>query len=350
MANIKDVAKLANVSISTVSSVINNNKSVSDELKKRVEDAIKKLDYQTSPVARSLKNRKSGSIGVILPNIASIFFPQLLNGIENTAYKHGYSIIYFNSHQNISKEKKYMEMLAQYFVEGIIVDSSADIKNGSGYIRFLTDKIIQKHNIPVVSLERNLHTGSIGSVTVDNEHGGYLVTRHLADLGHRSIAHITGHTGYPMSLDRISGYRKALQEYGLDYNEGLIKNGDFSPLSGYNAMKELLNQGVQFTGVFAGNDQEAIGAMKAIKEAGLKIPQDIAVAGFDDISVATLIEPALTSISFSKYDMGAVAAESLIQSMRNPGLTPEHHILDIGLNIRCSSDLNSNSSWNLNGW
>lgn len=350
MANIKDVAKLANVSISTVSSVINNNKSVSDELRKRIEDAIKELDYQTSPVARSLKNRKSGTIGVILPNIASIFFPQLLNGIENTAYKYGYSIMYFNSHQNINKEKQYMEMLAQYFVEGIIIDSSVDIKNGSGYIRFLTEKIIQKQKIPIISLERTLFDKKIGSVKVDNESGGYLVTKHLIELGHKSIAHITGHTGYPMSLDRISGYRKALQEHGLDYNESLIKSGDFSPLSGYIAMKELLKQGLPFTGVFAGNDQEAIGAMKAIKEEGLRIPEDIAVAGFDDVSVATLVEPPLTSISFSKYDLGAMSVESLIQSIRNPDLTPGHQVLDINLTVRCSSDPNSNSSWDLNGW
>jgi Transcriptional regulators len=350
MANIKDVAKLANVSISTVSSVINNNKSVSDELRKRIEDAIKELDYQTSPVARSLKNRKSGTIGVILPNIASIFFPELLNGIENTAYKYGYSIIYFNSHQNIDREKKYIEMLANYFVEGIIIDSSVDIDKGSDYIRFL-EKIIQKHKIPIISLERTLPNKRIGSVKVDNEYGGYLVTEHLIDMGHKLIAHIAGHMGYPMSLDRISGYRRALQEHGLVYNEDLlIKSGDFSPVSGYNAMKELLKKGLPFTGVFAGNDQEAIGAIKAIKEEGLQIPQDIAVAGFDDISVASLVEPALTSISFSKFELGAMSVESLIQSIRNPDLTPGHEVLDINLTVRRSSDPNSNTSWNLNGW
>jgi DNA-binding LacI/PurR family transcriptional regulator len=350
MANIKDVAKLANVSISTVSSVINNNKIVSDELRKRIEDAIKELDYQTSPVARSLKNRKSGTIGVILPNITSIFFPQVLTGIENTAYKHGYSIIYFNSHQNISKEKKYIEMLAHYFVEGIIVDSSVDIKNSSGYIRFLTDKIIQKYKIPIISLERPLCDDKIGSVKVDNAYGGYLVTKHLIEMGHKSIAHISGHMGVPMSLDRISGYRKALQEYGLDYNEGLIKSGDFSPLSGYNEMKELLDQRISFTAVFAGNDQETIGAIKAIKEAGMRVPQDIAVAGFDDISVATLVEPALTTISFSKYDMGAMAVEALIQSINKPDSAPAHQSLDIRLAVRNSSDPASISSWNLDGW
>lgn len=350
MASIRDVAKLANVSVSTVSSFINNNKTISDELRFRINKAIIELDFQTNPVARSLKNRKSGTIGVILPKITSIFFPQLLNGIEQTAAINGYSIMYFDSLQDLNKEKKYVNMLTQYWVEGIILDSSADPDKDGEYIEFLVNKVVKNKKIPVVSLESVLAEDAISSVSIDNVYGGYLAAKHLIDMGCKSIAHITGHGAFKFSHGRTAGYKKALEEHGLPFNEKLVRNGDFSPLSGYNEMKELLKENRMFTGLFAANDQEAIGAMKAIKEAGLRIPEDIAVVGFDNVTFASLVEPSLTSINISKYQLGCLAMKSLIKSIKNGDTAPVHQKSEINLVIRHSSQPKANCEWELSGW
>ncbi|OGO79701.1 MAG: hypothetical protein A2Y21_05550, partial [Clostridiales bacterium GWC2_40_7] len=347
MSSIRDVAKLANVSVSTVSSFINNNKTISEELRIRINKAVIDLDFQTNPVARSLKNRKSGTIGVILPKITSIFFPQLLNGIEQTASKNGYSIMYFDSLQDLNKEKKYVNMLTQYWVEGIILDSSADPDKDKDYIEFLVNKVVRNKKIPIVSLEGVLADDVISSVSIDNVYGGYLATKHLIDIGCKSIAHITGYQVFKFSQGRTVGYKSALKEYGLPCDEHLIRNGDFSPLSGYNAMKELLKEKRTFTGLFAANDQEAIGAMKAIKESGLRIPEDIAVVGFDNVTFASLVEPSLTSINISKYQLGCLAMESLIKNIKNGDTAPIHQKSEINLIIRHSSEPKASCSWDL---
>jgi DNA-binding LacI/PurR family transcriptional regulator len=350
LANIKDVARLANVSISTVSNVINRSKNVNEELKQRVYEAIKELDYKTNSVARSLKSRKTGVIGVILPIITSNFFPQVLKGIEDEAQKHGYQLMFFDCNYEFEKEQKFIQLSQNYWVEGIILDSCVNLSVHASYVDFLIQKIIKEMKIPIVLLEQTPQKQQISSVMVDNQEGGYIATKHLLDNEHRQIAHIIGPPNLPMSFERLNGYRRALTDNHLPFNESLVKQGDFSPLSGYNAMKELLMEGRKCSAFFAGNDQMAIGAMKAVKEAGLRVPEDIAAVGFDNISGASLVSPALTTVNVPKYRMGARAVEILVENINNPEIPPRLEIVPTNFIIRTSTVLCADGTWDLYGW
>ena len=351
MASIKDVAKKAGVSISTVSSLINRTKSVSRELTGRIEQAIEELNYQANPVARSLKSRKTNTIGVILPNISRLFFPQVLKGIEDTAIKNGYYLTFYDANESIEQEKQYVRMLENSWVDGIILDCSADVKEDGEYLEYLTRLGNKKKKIPVVSLERVLKDHVTDAVIIDNRQSGYLAVKHLIELGHKTIAHISGPLKFPMCVDRIKGYKSALQEHGIQFEEELMKNGDFTPLSGYYAMKELLMQGRSITAVFAANDQMAIGAIKAINEAGFKIPDDIAIIGFDNLFASTIITPSLSTINVPKYKMGSTAVEILIDRITNPDKKEKEVVtLPSNLIIRQSTSIRGDNTWDLYGW
>lgn len=351
MASIKDVAKAAGVSISTVSSVINKNKPVSDELTKRVEKAIKELNYQASSVARSLKNKKTNSIGIVLPNISRIFFPQVLKGIVDTAIKYGYNLTFCDANEDISKEKYYIRMLESSWVDGIILDCSADIKEDKDYIRYLQDLGGTKKRIPIVSLERILKDNLTDAVIIDNKKSGYNAVNHLIELGHKRIAHITGPLKFPMCVDRMEGYKQALSDNGIKVDNSLIKDGDFYPLSGYNIMKEWLLKGINISAVFAGNDQMAIGAIKAIRESGLRIPEDIAIIGFDNLFISSIVSPSLSTINVPKYKMGSTAVELLHKRIMNPKSEKKEVVtLPTNLIVRQSTDLRGDNTLDLYGW
>jgi DNA-binding LacI/PurR family transcriptional regulator len=255
-----------------------------------------------------------------------------------------------DSNQDVDKEKQYIRLLENRWVEGIILDSSADAREHGAYINYLMQRVIKDKGIPIVSLERGLKDTEFSAVVVDNEQAGYEATKHLIGLGHKHIAHIAGHYKFPMSRDWRRGYKRALEENGIIFDDGLVRQGDFSPLSGYNAMKELLMEGRDFTALFAGNDQMAIGAMKAIKETGLRIPEDVAVVGFDNIPAASLVDPPLSIINVPKYRMGALAMEMLDEYIKNPNTSSRIEILPSNLIIRSSSDPHANGSWDLFGW
>lgn len=351
MSSIVDVAQKAGVSISTVSSVINKNKSVSKELTLRVEQAIEELNYYANPVARSLKSRKTNTIGVVLPNNNRIFFPQILKGIEDIALKNGYYLTFYDT-ESIDKEKRYIKMLENSWVDGIILDCIADVKEDSEYLEYLSKLGGKKKSIPVVSLERVLKDEITDAVIIDNKQSGYIATKHLLELGYRKLAHISGPLKFPMCIDRMQGYKRALSEYGIDIDNDMIKNGDYSPLSGYNAMKELLIHGSSsVNAVFAANDQMAIGAIRAIRETGLRIPEDIAVIGFDNIFASSIITPSLSTINVPKYRMGSTAVEILIKKIMNPEESEKEIVtLSSNLVVRQSTDLRGDNTWDLYGW
>lgn len=341
------VAQKAGVTISTVSSVINNSKYVSDALKKRVEQAIIDLNY--SPVKENNNNNCKKTIGVVLPKITSVFFPPVLNGIEDCAFEHGYALIFCDSNYDFNKEENNIKNLKKYNIDGLILDSFCSKENEQEYFASLSDHFVYKKDIPIISLERNMASKDFYSVCVDNFSASYNATKHLIELGHKNIAHIAGNPVFPHSQERFNGYKAALLENGLMYDKKNVKIGDFSSTSGYSATKLLLETKGKFTAIFAANDQMAIGAIKTIKQAGLSIPNDIAVVGFDNIVVSTLIDPTLTTVNVPTYRMGYLAME-IITKLKQGIKCPTTNYLETNLIVRRSSNNFGNEEWELVGW
>jgi LacI family transcriptional regulator len=348
LASIKDVAKRAGVAISTVSNAINNTKYVSEELMEKISLSIKELNYKVDPIARSLKSKKTMSIGVIITNISRVFFPQVIKGIQDCAAGHNYHIIFCNTDDNFETERSFVQMLERNVVDGIILDSVAGIELHE-YFSYIS-RLGNKKKIPVVSLERDLKQYGINSVLVNNEYGGRLAAKHMTECGCKKLALITGPLNSDMVIDRINGFKQELNERGFVLDHNMMVEGDFSPLSGYEAIKNLLLRGNVMDGVFAANDQTAIGVMKAIREHGLRIPEDIKVAGFDNTFVASLVEPSLTTVNVPKYRMGTEAAQLLFRAMEDDAGEAKKIELPINLIVRQSTDLNGDTNLDLYEW
>ena len=346
MASISDVAKEAKVSVATVSYVLSKKKYVSEELTERVWMAVEKLGYKPNRLASGLRNRETKEIGVVLQNIKNIFFVQLLSGLETKLQEYGYSLIFYDTNYDIKKEKEAILSLKNRWVDGIILYSCIDEKDKSEYSKFLELNISEKE-IPIVSIDRTFETENIAYISAENKKGAFEATKHLILNGKSQIIHITGRIGWEISLLRQKGYIDAMQHYGFSNNINM-KNGKFRPIDGYEICKEMLSQNQSFDGVFAANDQMAIGCIKAIKEMGIKIPDDIAVVGYDNIFVSTMIEPSLTTVNVPRYAMGVEAARLLVELINEK--SQNKCILDTNLIIRQSSDIRGERNWELYGW
>lgn len=347
--SIKDVATEAGVSIATVSHVINHTKAVSDELTFKVNAAIEKLNYHVTPVARSLKSGKTMTIGVIITNINRVFFTQVLKGIQAEANKYGYNLLLFDSNDSFEAEKKFIDILESQWVDGILLDSSAPA-DVSEYFRRISRLGYSEKHIPVVSLERSLTEYGIDSVSVNNRLGGRMATEHLIECGCKNIVHIQGLPDSQMVQDRYAGYMDALTRYGIPTPPAFVLSGDFTPLSGYTETKKLLLQNPNFDGIFAANDQMAIGALKACHEHGRNVPNDVKMVGFDNTFVSSLVSPALTTLDVPKYQLGQTAVKVLIKRISNEYASVIDENMPLNLIQRTSTTLNGDKNWDLFGW
>lgn len=349
MASIKDVAEIAGVSISTVSNVINNTKYVSGELKKKIFDAIAELQYEVDPVARSLKSKRTMTLGVVITNINRVFFTQVIKGIQDGASKLGYNITLYSTDDSFERERHFIQMLESSWVDGIILDSVAD-RGSEDYFKQLTSLGNTKKHIPVVSLERNLDSYGIHSVVVNNYLGASMAVKHLIDCGCGKIVHVTGPLISCMVQDRLNGYGDEMARAGFKVDDSMVIEGDFSPLSGYKAMKQFLMDGIEPDGVFAANDQMAIGAIKALNEYGYKIPEAVKVVGFDNTFIASIVEPSLTTVNVPKYKLGTSAVDILTRIITENSESAVNCEVPINLVIRQSTDLRGEKNWDLYGW
>lgn len=347
--SIKEVAREAGVSIATVSHVINNTKYVSPELSKKVRDTIKRMDYHVMPLAKGLKSGTTMTIGVIVTDLSRVFFSQLLKGIQNEANQNGYHLILFDSSDSFRKENQFLHLLEAQWVDGILLDSVCPLEN-TDYFASIQKLGSANKRIPIVSLERCLSDYGIDSVYVDNVKGGYLAAEHLLQSGCRRIAHIQGPPDQQLSFDRLSGYSQALRDHGLPVDPTLLLTGNFQPMGGYSETKKLLMTGALFDGVFAANDQMAIGALKACLEHGRSIPDDVKMVGFDNTFVSSLVYPALTTLDVPKYRMGQTAMQVLLRRIRQPDAPLVAEQLPISLIHRTSTNKDGDKSWDLFGW
>jgi LacI family transcriptional regulator len=325
MANIKDVALKAGVSTATVSYVLNNTRSISDEVRKRVRKAAEELDYQPSTLARSLRKNKTFTIGIIIPDNTNPYFADILRGMEDAFFKSGYSVFLCNSDRNVEKETQYLEALVNRNVDGIaLIPSETDTKES---IR------LRQLKKPLVIVDRVLPDFSSSVIQMDNVAGAYDAVKYLCQLGHKRIACLAGPRDVPTSQQRVEGYKKALEESGISVDTELVFYGDFQIESGIRFFPVIRSLPQKPTAIFSCNDLMAIGLLKAARNAGCRIPEDCSIIGYDDILISSHVTPSLTTMAQPRYEMGHTAAEMLISKIADPS-APERKILKARLVIR----------------
>jgi len=308
---IKDVAKLAKVSHTTVSRALNDRPRVSLRTKDRILGVARRLNYQPNVAARSLKVRRTKTLGLVITTIINPFYPELAQGIENTAREMGYNIMLCSTNFDIDLERQYVEMLRSKGVDGIIF-TSTHVNDPN--IRGLVDE-----ELPIILVNRRIYDDSVSNrvdyVVIENTRGAYMAVEHLIKMGHQRIGIITGHDQSSVSLERLEGARKAFSDYGLDFPPALIVAGDFMKVSGQQAVARFSRMRPPPTAVFAFNDYMALGAVEGFLDAGFRVPEDIAIVGFNDIEMSRLKNIDLTTIGQKTYEMGSIAVRTLVEKI-----------------------------------
>jgi LacI family transcriptional regulator len=329
MTTIREVAESAGVSYATVSHVINNTRLVSPETRERVLAAMAELNYRPNALARSLRQGKTNTIGLVLPDSANPFFAEISRCIEDETFKKGYSVFLCNTELDIQRELFYVDVLSKKQVDGIIFVAAGDQADS---LDFLVSR-----NMPVVMIDRDVPNVEVDAVLTDHRLGGYLATRHLLELGHTRIACIAGPSSITPSAERIIGYRKALEEAGLPYDEKLVLRGDYHAQSGMDITHTILRMDPRPTAIFALNDLMALGALRAAAEAGCSVPTDLAVVGYDDLELSHFTNPPLTTIAQPKTEIGAQAVDLLVDRMSRKDRPPSRVVLPPELIVRRST-------------
>jgi DNA-binding LacI/PurR family transcriptional regulator len=309
MVNQKDVAKRAKVSTATVSAVINNNKFVSDDLKKRVIEAIEELHYEPNIIARSLKVKKTNSIGIIIGNIVSQAFSIMAKAAEDIANKYKFNLIVCNSDDDPKKELDYLKVLKSSRVEGIILTSTG--KNFE-YVKRLIES-----GTKIVLLDRLIDSINCDAVLLDNEKGAYTAVKYLINRGFRRIGIICGPLDITTGRERLDGYLKALEEAGIKKEDNLIKIGTFKKESGIRLTKELLEGLPKPEAIFVSNLDLTLGALETLNVMRVRIPEDISIIGFDNSEWYRIMTPPITVVNHPIYGYGATAAKLLMRRINN---------------------------------
>ncbi len=324
-----DVAKKAGVSVATVSRVLNSSPLVTEAARRKVLRAVKELNYQPNRAAQRLRAGRSRVIGLIISDIQNPFFTSVVRGIEDVAYQHGYSLVLCNSDEDPEKEKLYINVMRSEDVAGVILASASEANPQ-------VDDLIA-HNIPIVAIDRQIDDRQIDSVLATNIEGARAAVAHLIELGHRCI----GYIGLPLTRtpgkERYEGYQRALSDHRLPVSSDYVRLADAKQPGGYASTRDLLKQQPCVTALFVANNLMTLGALDAIRERGLKIPDDISIIGFDDMPWANLLQPPLTAIAQPTYELGQRAAELLLGRLkeRNKPVTHEH--LETRLIVRGST-------------
>ncbi|HVE60118.1 MAG TPA: LacI family DNA-binding transcriptional regulator [Pyrinomonadaceae bacterium] len=340
-ATLSDIAATVGVAPMTVSRVVNQNGYVSERTRERVLQALKELNYRRNGSARNLKRQCTETIGLVLGDISNPYSTELANAVRETLSARGFSLFICISEHSAKEDIAAIGALVNHSVDGLIVATRSN-KGGDEYL-----KEIVESNVPVVVIGRDFQHADVDFVSTDNLLGGFEATRHLIDLGHRRIGFIGATLSGGSSLKRLQGYLKALEQYKIPVDERLVTGpkeaisevpGYSTEKIGYEGMKRLLSLPNPPTAVFARNDFTAIGAMTAIKESNLRIPEDIAIVGFDDIPIAVHTAPALTTVRQPMHLLGQLAAEMLLERIKTDEIEERReHILNCELIIRNST-------------
>jgi LacI family transcriptional regulator len=321
---IKDIARMANVSHTTVSRALNNKSRIRTETKEKILSIARDLNYQPDFIARSLVMRRTKTLGLVITTIANPFYTELAQGIETTTRRLGYNIILCSTHNDLSTEKQYVDMLRSKGVDGIIFTSA---HMGDPNIRWLAEE-----GFPIILVNRRTYhpivKEMVDYVGVDNILGGFLAVEHLARLGHERIGVIGGSAESSVGFERLEGGKRALEAYHLERSDEYFMEGDFLKESGYQGGRRFLKMAEPPTAIFAANDYMALGAHQAIIEEGVKIPEGMALIGFNDIEFTATRGIELTTIGQKKFEMGALAVKMLVEKIEGSGVnSPAKEIL-----------------------
>ena len=309
----KDVARMAGVSTSTVSHVINSDRFVSDAIKAKVEAAVKDLNYAPSALARSLKLNQTHTIGMLITASTNPFYSELVRGVERSCFERGYSLVLCNTEGDEQRMNRNLETLMQKRVDGLLLLCTETHQPSK--------EIMQRYpSVPTVMMDWAPFDGTSDLIQDNSLLGGDMATQHLIDKGYRRIACITGPLDKTPARLRLEGYLTAMERAGLSIPEGYRITGDFEFNGGFEAMQKLLAQEQRPHAVFIGNDAMAFGAYQALYQAGLSVPQDMAIIGYDDIELARYMTPPLTTIHQPKDELGELAIDVLIHRMAQPTL------------------------------
>jgi LacI family transcriptional regulator len=333
---IKDIARALGISTSTVSRALRDSYEISPETKQLVMECAEKLNYRPNPIALSLKERRSRSIGVVVCEIANNFFSQIINGIESIAYDRGYNVIISQSHESYEREVIDLQYLASRSVDGLLISLSTET-NDLGHLKSLHAK-----GLPIVFFDRITEEIDTHKVIVDNFRGAYDATEHLIKTGHKRIAVLTNSEFLSITHERVAGYKESLLANGIKLNENLIQHCFYGGMifeEIEDAVNKLFSRQHKPDAIFTTSDKLTAGCLKTLKRRGLSIPQDVSLAGFSNTDIAELIDPPLTVVKQPAYEMGKAATELLLQLIesKRPVKEFEKRVLTPELQIRKSS-------------
>ena len=326
--SIEEIASICNVSKATVSRVINHKtKGVGEETRERVQKVIEELNYRPNILARGVATARSSTVGVIVPDVSNFFYPKVIRGIIDYMDSVGYSVILGNSDYNPEKEAEQLLRMMDNRVDGIILCS------GVSNSVFLED--FKKYKVPLGLLGRSFDSSlSVVSITGNNESGGFMSTNYLLSGGKKKVAYLEGKAEISGAMQRLRGYKKALQEAKIKFDPDLVLYGDYTVEFGGEAIELLLKKEIEFDAVMTGSDLIAIGVVSKLTERGIRVPEDKEVIGFDNIALSSVFHPPLTTISKPHYDMAYHLSEQLIHAIRGEKVTLAHTVVEPQLVIR----------------
>jgi LacI family transcriptional regulator len=332
-ATMKDIAKQAGVSLTTVSRALNNKEDIGKETRERILAIAQELNYAPNIHARALASGDSKTLGLIVADSANPFYAKIIRGVQDVCSAHEFGVILCNTNEQPEQEVRAHQMLHEKRVNGMLITS---IRTGLPPLREL-----QKENIPFVLLNRYLESFGVDCVLNDNRQGAYEATAHLCKLGHRRIVHLTGAEEISSVRDRLAGYSQALREYGIPFDGQLVLHCNLRLKGGYRQAKTMIPAiSPRPTAVFAYSDLLAIGVLKALRELGWRVPQDIALVGYDDIEFAPFMDPPLTTVAQLAYEIGQKGTEILLERINLPEgqvWTPQRIVFKPVLRVRVSS-------------
>ena len=333
---IKDIAKALGLSTSTVSRALRGSHEISSDTKKLVIEYAEQYNYRPNPIALSLKERRSRSIGVIVCEIANNFFSQAINGIESIAYNRGYHVIISQSHESYEREVVNVEHLASRSVDGLLVSLSTETNDVTHF------KNLHEKGLPIVFFDRITDAIETHKVVADNYKGAYNATQHLIDAGYTKIAHLASAPHLSISIERENGYKAALKDNGLEINDAYIKNCNHGGMI-YDelddAITALMNLNDRPDAIFSAGDRLTVSCIKTLKKLKIKVPEDIAIVGFSNSTMVELMSPSLTSVKQPAFEMGQTATELLINLIESKRQVTEFQkiVLQTETQIRDSS-------------
>jgi len=314
-ATIYDIAREAGVSIATVSQVINGKGKISEERRNEIMEIMERLNYQPSVIAAALAGKKTYTLGLLVPDISNPFFAEIARAVEDRGHQLGYSLVICSTDNKDERVERYLTLLQQKSIDGMIIGTGMDNKE-------ILNPLMEKQ-IPIAMIARELPEQPVHTVVVDDYIGGRLAAKHLLQLGHRKLAVLAEQAKVRSSRERVRGFRESLAADGVELPEQRVLHCDFVVEDGKRRTLELLKQADRPTALFCCNDLLAIGALQAVKELGLRVPQDLSVIGFDNTILASVTDPPLTTVAQPMEEMGRMAVDLLIQELKKELTQPK---------------------------